>query len=205
MDASLVTPLVKLLQKMTTASVMTATSQFCQEPKSAAPRRRHVFDGGRIEGEADRKDHRAGDHGRKEDPQLLDENAEEDRDAAAHDLRAQDDAEVVVAVGEREQRRDIGEADAHDDRQLRADAPQPEHLHERRDGRNEQRHLDKQRLVRHLQPHGVGDEDRGGDDADDRGDHMLQAERDDLFHRRHAGHLEYGTCGSFHFIHHNTP
>ena len=37
MDASLVTPLVKLLQKMTTASVMTATSQFYQEPKSAAP------------------------------------------------------------------------------------------------------------------------------------------------------------------------
>ena len=152
-----------------------------QSAEALAPRAaRHVAHRRGVQGQADGEDDRAGDEGREQLPDLLDENAEQDGHATAHDLRAQNGGQVELSA-DGQQGGHIGEADAHDHRQAGADAvPDGVQLEQGGQGGDDEGHLDEQGAVGVGQGAGVGHHDGGGDDADDGGYHVLEAQGDQL-------------------------
>ena len=141
----------------------------------------HIVDGRGIEGQANGEDHGAGNQRREQPPELFDEEAHQRRHRAADDLRPQDGCHAV-ALGDGLHGGDISEADAHDDRQPRAQAQrqlaeQREELQQRRKRRDHQRRLDQNHLLLRRQPRGTGDNDGRGHAADDHRHHVLHRQR----------------------------
>ena len=146
----------------------------------AARAPRHVPHRRGIEGQADGEDDGAGDEGREQLSDLLDENSKQDGHAAAHNLRPQNGGQVELTA-DGQQGGHVGEADAHDHRQAGADAaPDGVQLEQGGQGGDNEGHLDQQGAVAVGQAGGVGHHDSRGDDAHNGGNHVLEAQGDQL-------------------------
>ena len=156
----------------------------------------HILDGRRVKRKADCKDDRSGYKRREEHAQIFDKYAEYNRDAAAHDLSAEDSRQIELSA-DGQQRRHVGEADAHDDRQPRADTPVSKHLYQGGDRRDQKGNLNQDGFVGAVKTNRVGYKDRRRHDADNRRDDMLEPERKHLPGRRHARQFEYGASCTF--------
>jgi hypothetical protein len=83
----------------------------------------HVVDGGGVEGQADGEDHGAGDDGREKTADLLYKNTHRHRHGAAHQHGAGDGGDAAALSGDGLHAGQIGEADAQNHRQARAEPP----------------------------------------------------------------------------------
>ena len=157
------------------------------------------------QGETDGDDHGAGDHGREELPEGLDEEAQAHLEHAAHDAGAHEHAvgeDARVGVGGDGARRDAAhgadgdgviDADeagggAHDDGEPAADGADGVQLNEGDETRDhhgvlQQRHPQRAEPGVHGEPAGAQDDQQGRQVADEHGQNVLQAQGDGLAQR----------------------
>lgn len=151
----------------------------------------HIVDGGGIQRKTNGEHHGAGDHGRKQQPDLLDKEPHDNGDNAAHDHGAGNGCHAATAGGNGLHTGHVGEADAQNDRQAGAEAPANGiELQQRGHGRHDQRCLNQQNLIRQGQSDSAGDHDGGRDTAHDHGYQMLQCQGDRGANGRDAVELE---------------
>ncbi len=124
---------------------------------------------------ADGRHHRSGHHRRDDPPPVFGKQAERSLDKAAHQHRA-DHRLVAVGGADIAQNGDKGKADAHDNRQPRADPPDRIQLNQRRDARHKHRVLQQHRNLRAVQSRRRADHGDRGQVRHKHRQHMLQAE-----------------------------
>ena len=147
----------------------------------------HIVNGGGIEGQADGKDHGAGDDRREKPADRLYEKAHQGGDDAAHQHGPAHRRHAAPPGGNGLHTGQVRKADTEYHRQARAEAaPNGEKLQQRCNGRQHQRRLDQQHLLPVGESGGVGDDNGRGDAAYDHGNQMLQGHGDGEAHRRQA-------------------
>ena len=121
----------------------------------------------------------------------LDEDAHQRGDDAAHDHGPRHRGQPAVAGDDGLHAGQIGEADAEDHRQSRAEpSPDGKKLQQRGDGGHHQRRLDEEHPLALGQARGVGDDDGRCHAPHDHGHQMLQCHGDGHPHRRDTAELE---------------
>src|SRR5699024_9820140 len=120
---------------------------------------------------------RSGDHWREEPDDLGEERCDQHTDDCRHDHRAEDGGDVPAAGEDGEDRGHVGERDSLHQWQLRTEERQPDGLQDGRQTTHEQAGSDQQADTGGVQPSGVSDDQRDGDDAAVHGQDVLETVR----------------------------
>ena len=139
---------------------------------------RHVINGCGVEGQADGKNHSAGDQRGKKLAKLTGKEPHHSRHAAAHKLRAQY-GRHAVAFRNGLHGGNVGKADAHNDRKPGTDPKLPaaangKKLQKRGESSDQQRRLDQNHRIARRKPCDVGHDNSRRNAAHDHGHHMLK-------------------------------
>ena len=152
---------------------------------------RHVVDSRGVEGKADGKDHRAGNHRRKQEADFLHEHAHHDGDDSTHDHGPGHGPHAAPGGGDGLHAGHVGKADAHDHRQAGAEILiHRVKLDEGAHGGHHQGRLNQQYLIRRAEADGPGDDDGRRDAAHNHGDKVLKGQGDGGPKRGNASNLE---------------
>ena len=142
----------------------------------------HVIHRRRIQGKTNRKDHSSRHNGWKQRVDLLIEDTDQDRNRAAHQLRAENGGQVKPA-SQRYQHGYVCKAGAHNDGKAGAAVfMDRKHLDQRSNRGYEQRRLDQDNLVLPAGACHSRDDDGRRHTAYDHGNHMLERQGQCLGH-----------------------